>query len=76
MNLQNLTLLRAKAFKLDFKYLKQLRTHLTCLNCLRKRLKHVLSCEHAICDICLQILESNLESQKLCFRVNECAICS
>jgi len=53
MNLQNSTLLRAKAFRLDSKYLKQLRTHLTYLNYLRRKLEHVLSCEHAIYDICL-----------------------
>jgi len=76
MNLQSSALLRAEALRLDSKYLKQLRTHLTCLNCLRRRPEHVLSCGHAICDICLQILGSNLEGQELCFRVNECAICS
>jgi len=52
MNLQSSTLLRAKALRLDSKYLKQLRTHLIYLNCLRRRLEHVLSCEHAICNIC------------------------
>jgi hypothetical protein len=53
MNLQNSTLLRAKALRLDSKYLKQLRTHLTYLNYLRRKLEHVLSCEHAIYNICL-----------------------
>jgi len=76
MNLQSLTLLRAKVFKLDSKYLKQLRTHFTCLNYLRRKFKYVLSCKHAIYNICLQILESNLENQELCFCVNECVICS
>ncbi len=53
MNLHSSTLLRAKALKLDFKYLKQLRTHLTCLNYLRRKFEHVLSYKHAIYDICL-----------------------
>jgi len=53
MNLQSSTLLRAKTLKLDSKYLKQLRTHLTCLNYLRKKLEHVLSYEHVICNIYL-----------------------
>ncbi len=75
-NMQSSALLRAEGLKLDSKYLKQLRTHLTCLNCLRRRPEHVLSCGHAICDICLQIFGSNLEGQESCFRVNECAICS
>lgn len=76
MNLQSSALLRAETLRLDSKYLKQLRTHLTCLNCLRRRPEHVLSCGHAICDICLQIFGSNLEGHESCFRVNECAICS
>jgi len=76
MNLQSSTLLRTKALRLDSKYLKQLRTHFIYLNCLRRKLEHVLSYKHAIYDICLQILESNLENQELCFCVNECVICS
>jgi len=76
INLQNSALLRAEALRLDFKYLKQLRTYLIYLNCLRRKFEYVLSCKYAICNICFQILESNLESQKLYFCVNKCVICS
>lgn len=76
INLQSSVLLYAEALRLDSKYLKQLRTHLICLNCLQKKPEHVLSCRYAICNICLQTLKSNIESQKLYFRVNKYAICS
>jgi len=62
INLQSSTLLRTKAFKLDSKYLKQLRTHFTCLNYLRKKFEYVLSYKHAIYNICFQILKLNLKN--------------
>ncbi len=52
-NLESSASLRTEALRLDSKYLRQLRTHLTYLNCLRRKPEHVLSCNYAICDICL-----------------------
>jgi len=75
-NLKSSTLLYTEALRLDSKYLRQLRTYLIYLNCLRKKSEHVLSCSYTICNICLQIFKSNLESQKLYFRVNKYTICS
>jgi len=75
-NLKSSTLLYTEALRLDSKYLKQLRTHFIYLNYLRRRPEYILSCNYAICNICFQIFELNLENQKLCFRVNKYTICS
>ena len=75
-NLKNSTLLYTETLRLDSKYLRQLRIYLIYLNCLRKRFEYILNCNYTICNICLQIFESNLESQKLYFCVNKYIICS
>ncbi len=51
-NLKNSTSLYTEALRLDSKYLRQLQTYLIYLNCLRKRLEYILSCNYAICNIC------------------------
>ena len=69
-------LLRAEALKSKFKQWKLLRTHLTCLICVRRKLEHVLTCEHAVCDVCLQIFELSVKDQESCFRLIECIVCT
>ena len=53
----------------------QLKTHLTCLYCLRRKSKHVLDCEHAICDICLRVFEVCVESFEYHYNIEIYFLC-
>ena len=43
---------------------------------MRKKPEHVFTCEHAVCDVCLQIFELSVEDQESCFRLIECIVCT
>ena len=53
----------------------QLRSHQTCLFCLRRRPEHVLSCEHAICDTCVVVFGTPLRGKDAHFTINACILC-
>ena len=52
-----------------------LRSHTTCLYCLRRKPEHVLTCEHAICDICVKIFGESAEGNDHCFQLTRCILC-
>ena len=52
-----------------------LRSHTTCLYCLRRKPEHVLTCEHAICDTCVKIFGENVEGNDHCFYLSRCILC-
>lgn len=52
-----------------------LKTHKTCLFCLRRKPEHVLSCEHAICEVCVRIFGNPLSGNEFCYMVSSCILC-
>ena len=53
----------------------QLKSHATCLFCLRRRPEHVLTCEHAICDICLIVFGDAVIGKEAHFELRSCILC-
>ena len=53
----------------------QLKSHATCLFCLRRRPEHVLTCEHAICDVCLMIFGDAVVGKEAHFELRSCILC-
>lgn len=53
----------------------QLKTNTTCLSCLRRKPEHVLTCEHAICDTCVQIFGQALPSVEFHYHISNCILC-
>lgn len=53
----------------------QLKTHHTCLYCLRRKPEHVLTCGHAICDLCVTIFGNPVASKEAQFVVDCCILC-
>ena len=52
-----------------------IRSHRTCLLCLRRKPEHILTCRHAICDTCAAIFENPLRGKEAHFVVDPCALC-
>ena len=53
----------------------QLKTNITCLFCLRRKPKHVLSCGHAICDTCVCIFGQAVPDLKYHYHISSCVLC-
>lgn len=53
-----------------------LKSNLTCIYCLRRRPEHILSCGHAICDICLRIFGQPISPRGYQFVLHRCILCS
>ena len=53
----------------------QLKSHRTCLFCLRRKPEHVLTCEHTICDICVVIFGTSLNGKQHQYRIDSCPLC-
>lgn len=49
-------------------------THV-CLLCLRRAPEHILPCEHAICDICVQIFGARGRGAEYHFELRSCPLC-
>ena len=56
-------------------YWTQLKTYTTCLFYLRRRPEHVLTCGHAICDICVMIFGLPVIGKECQFEVDTCILC-
>lgn len=54
-------------------YLKDIKSHKTCLCCLMRSPEKVLSCGHAICDTCVKIFGHKLN--KVTFSLLSCVFC-
>lgn len=52
-----------------------LKSHSTCLFCLRRRPEHVLTCEHAICDVCVMIFGHRVQGKDGYREVDNCILC-
>ncbi|KAL6716956.1 hypothetical protein ACLMJK_004869 [Lecanora helva] len=53
----------------------QLKSHRSCLFCLRRKPEHVLTCEHAICDTCTVIFGSSVLGKERRFEIDSCILC-
>ncbi|KAL6714244.1 hypothetical protein ACLMJK_007667 [Lecanora helva] len=53
----------------------QLKSHRTCLFCLRRKPEHVLTCEHAICDVCVIRFGTPVAAKEAFFEINSCILC-
>lgn len=53
----------------------QLGSHHTCLFCLRRKPEHVLTCEHAVCDICVIIFGNPVMGKEAHFALSSCILC-
>ena len=53
----------------------QLKSHQTCLFCIRRKPEHVLTCEHALCDACLVIFGSPVPGKEHYFGIDSCLFC-
>lgn len=55
--------------------LVQLKSHKSCLCCLMRTPEKVLSCKHALCDVCIQTFGRSSMSEKYTFAVQVCPLC-
>ena len=53
----------------------QIYSHKTCLFCLRRRPEHVITCEHAICDVCVAIFGQPIAGKECQFEIDGCILC-
>lgn len=56
--------------------LTSLKTHNTCLFCLRRKPEHVLTCGHAICDVCVRIYGSMIPGNESKYVISKCILCA
>ena len=61
-----------KTLKVQWSFLKSNRT---CLFCLRRRPEHILTCGHAICDICVTVFGNALPGKDAHFVLDSCILC-
>lgn len=59
----------------QMKHWARLKSNETCLCCLRRKLKHVYICDHALCDVCVEIYENAVLSQEYCYELSICIHC-
>ncbi len=53
----------------------QLKSHRTCLFCIRRKPEHVLTCEHAICDVCIVVFGNSTTGKEHRFEIDSCVLC-
>lgn len=58
-----------------FPYLSDLKTHKTCLACLLRSPEKVLTCGHALCDVCVQYFGSRCSEARDVYRLDDCVLC-
>lgn len=56
-------------------YLAEIKTHKTCLVCLLRPPEKVLSCGHALCDICVQYLGTRPMEERWIYSLEACVLC-
>lgn len=56
-------------------YIRQLKSHRSCLACLMHMPEKVLCCGHAICDVCLKVHGQKSPEGGYSFVVEDCPIC-
>lgn len=64
-----------KVRSLDIDWM-QFRSNQTCYYCLWWTSEHPLSCEHAICDVCVQNIEYETLTFDCQYQINACLLCS
>lgn len=52
-----------------------LRSHRTCLYCLRRKPEHILTCRHAVCDVCVTVFGNPLGGKEAYFVLDSCVLC-
>ena len=57
-------------------YWARLKSNNTCLTCLRQKPKYILSCEHSLCEICIQIFEDKRSFAECQFHLQACVLCA
>jgi len=55
---------------------EQLKSHRTCFFCLRRKPEHILTCGHAICDICVMVFGNPVAGKESHFKIDVCILCS
>lgn len=55
--------------------LVELKSHRSCLCCLMRTPEKVLSCKHALCDVCVQTFGIPSVSEKYTFTIHACPLC-
>jgi len=56
-------------------YMRDIKTHKTCLTCLLRPPEKVLACGHALCDVCIQYLGTTSPEARRTFSFASCALC-
>jgi hypothetical protein len=64
-----------KVRSLDIDWM-QFRSNQTCYYCLRRTSEHPLSCEHAICDVCVRNIGYETSTFDCQYRIDACLLCS
>lgn len=54
---------------------KQLKSNKTCFYCIRRKPEYMLSCSHAICEICVQIFGSVMSDKSFHYNLSKCILC-
>ena len=66
----------ANNLKQDFLQWTQFKSHRTCLFCLRRKPEHILTCEHAMCDVCMVLFGDPILGKEHHFRIDACLLCT
>jgi len=53
----------------------QLKSNKTCLYCLHRAPEHVLTCQHAICDICVKRFGDQIPGYEYQYEISICILC-
>ena len=72
---ETVTIIHTEFFKQNAAHWILFKSHVTCLYCLCCKLKHVLNCEHVICDIYVKIFEQSNVSNELFYTLSNCILC-
>ena len=54
----------------------QVKSNRTCLYCLQRGSEHVLTCGHAICDVCLILFGTRLAEEQSRYEMSMCILCA
>ena len=52
------------------------KTYTPCLFCLRRKPEHVLTCDHAICDVCVKIFGCTVPGNETDYVLSKCILCA